>query len=69
MFSILTFTGKPIQSQITPEIFKVAVEIRSGNENHKSVMLSYIKRELRSLHDVEIVDNTVFPQHGNTVLK
>lgn len=56
MFSIFCLIGIPIQSQITPRKIKVAVKVTTDNESHKSVMLSYIKRGLRSLHDVEIVD-------------
>ena len=56
MFSIFCLAGKPIQSQTVPQKIKVSVNLASENESHKSLMLSYIKRELRSLHDVEIVD-------------
>ena len=54
-FLILTFTGRPIQSQIVFGKFKVYVNITCRDDNTKNSIESYIKRELRSLQDVQIL--------------
>lgn len=54
-FSIITFTGKPIQSQIEFPKFKVYVHITCRDINTKASIESHVKRELRSLQDVQNV--------------
>ena len=69
MFILLTITLLCLQGshsqvsvQTEPEKFKVAVIVSKSNDDTtsekslKNLMRSYIKRELRSLQDVEIVD-------------
>lgn len=69
MFILLTITLFCLQSshsqvsvQSAPEKFKVVVSVSESNDDTqsekslKNLMRSYIKRELRSLGDVEIVD-------------
>lgn len=54
----ISFTGnQPPQAQ-TAQKFKVAVLVDCENDNVKSLMESYIKGELRSLGDVQIVGNS-----------
>lgn len=53
LFSI-AFTGEKTHAQV-PHKFKVHVNVNCDDEDNKSLMQSYIKRELRSLGDVLIV--------------
>ncbi len=57
-FSVLSFTGKPIHSQVQRQTtfpkFKVHVDIHCEDKNTKASIESHIKRELRSLQDVQI---------------
>lgn len=54
-----------VSGQTAPEKFKVAVIVSKSNDDTesekslKNLMRSYIKRELRSLQDVEIVDHVL----------
>ena len=64
MFILLTITLFCLHSQVSvqtePEKFKVVVSVSAHNtepeKSLKNLMISYIKRELRSLGDVDIVD-------------
>ena len=53
--SVLYFIGKPIQNQVASPEFKVAILVDATNKHLNSVVQSYLKRELHSLKDVEIV--------------
>ena len=53
LFSV-AFTGEPPHAQV-PHKFKVYVNVNCDDENTKSLIQSYIKRELRSLGDVIII--------------
>ena len=59
-------TGRPSESQnVAGKKFKVAVKVDDLDKNftHAVKVESYVKRELRSLHDVEIVDDELtFPK-------
>lgn len=58
LLSSISFTqNPPTQAQNQALRFKVAVLVSCENESAKSLMESYIKRELRSLGDVQIVGN------------
>lgn len=66
----ITFTGQSADTPDPPSAldnwvntllpdkakFSVEVNVKSDDENTKSLIESYLKRELRSLQDVEIVD-------------
>jgi hypothetical protein len=54
MLLTFTFTGKPSDARSTHK-FKVHVNVAADDENTKSLMQSWIKREFRSLGDVRIV--------------
>lgn len=54
-FSVIWFSEEPIQSQDSTPKFPVYVDITCKDINTKATIQSYIKRELRSLGDVEIV--------------
>ena len=54
---IVSFTGNQLPQAQTAQKFKVAVLVDCENDNVKSLMESYIKGELRSLGDVQIVGN------------
>ena len=54
MLLTFTFTGKPSDAKSTHK-FKIHVNVDSEDENTKSLMQSWIKREFRSLGDVRIV--------------
>ena len=56
LFLSVTFTGEPTRAQKTHN-FKVHVSVTCEDEHTKSLIQSYIKRELRSLGDVLIVGN------------
>ena len=60
-FFICCFTGQPSQSQIqsAPEKFNVFVHVKCRDEVTKTLIESYIKRELRNLRDVLINQNTL----------
>ena len=53
LFSV-AFTGEKTHAQ-APHKFKVHVSVSCADENTKSLIQSYIKRELRSLGDVLII--------------
>lgn len=53
MLLTFTFTGKPSDAQ--SHKFKIHVFVRPEDENTKSLIQSWIKREFRSLGDVRIV--------------
>ena len=53
----ICFTGKQTTHAQLPQKFKVAVLVDCDNANAKTLMESYIKRELRSLGDVQLVAN------------
>jgi len=53
MLLIFTFTGKSSDAQ--SHKFRIHVSVSTDDENTKSLMQSWIKRELRSLGDVNIV--------------
>ena len=54
MLLTFTFTGKPSDAQSIHE-FKIHVDVTSNDENTKSLVQSWIKREFRGLGDVRIV--------------
>ena len=56
VLSSIAFTGRsPVDAQAS-HTFKVAVNVTCRDENTGTLIQSYIKRELRSLGDVTIVD-------------
>ena len=59
VISIIYFTGKPPQGQVVPEAFKIGVVVGYDDESIKYRIESYIKTELRKLHDVVIIDPDV----------
>lgn len=50
---IVCFTGKP-QSQTFQERYEVAVDVTCKNQSVQRIIESHIKRELRSLQDVDV---------------
>ena len=64
LFVITTFRGYTEQ-QTLPETnrFKVLVAVECDDENTKTLIESYINRELRSLGDVLIASQDMFPTH------
>ena len=53
LLTVVFFTGQPIKGQV-PDKFKVEVQVSCKNHIIRDLVSSYIKRELRSLNDVEI---------------
>ena len=58
------FTGQPIQSQEAPEKFHFYVEVSCQHQTTKNEIESYVKRELRSLGDVEVNKKDYGYTHG-----
>ena len=53
---IICFTRQPTQSQTEPEVFKIGVVVGYSDVSIKNKIESYIKTELRKLHDIVVID-------------